>query len=123
MILVVFSESPGVGKTSIARLLASRMRAAYLRIDTIEAALRGAGGGDIGASGYTVANRIAEENLRTGVDVVGDCVNPVSASRDGWRRTAAVAGARIAEIRVICSDEGVRSQGRQCGRPGPAREF
>ena len=38
--LVVFSGLPGVGKTAIARVLATRLHAAYLGVDTIEEALR-----------------------------------------------------------------------------------
>ncbi len=36
--LVVFAGLPGAGKTTIARLLAKRLDAIYLRIDTIGAA-------------------------------------------------------------------------------------
>ena len=103
--LVVFSGLPGVGKSTIARLLSARLRAAYLRVDTIEQAIRSGGVGEVGAAGYEVANRLAVENLRLGRHVVADCVNPVAASREGWRKTASEAAARLAEIRVTCSDE------------------
>ena len=103
--LVVFSGLPGVGKTTIARLLSARLRAVYLRIDTIEQAIRSGGVGAVGAAGYEVANRLAVENLRLGRHVVADCVNPVATSREGWRKTASEAAARLAEIRVTCSDE------------------
>ena len=79
--LVVFSGLPGVGKSTIARLLSARLRAAYLRVDTIEQAIRSGGVGAVGAAGYEVANRLAVENLRLGRHVVADCVNPVAASR------------------------------------------
>jgi tRNA uridine 5-carbamoylmethylation protein Kti12 len=38
--LIVLSGLPGVGKTTIARELASSLKAVYLRIDSIEQALR-----------------------------------------------------------------------------------
>jgi predicted kinase len=41
--LIVFSGLPGVGKTTIARELACSLAAVYLRIDSIEQALRQAG--------------------------------------------------------------------------------
>ena len=38
--LIAFAGLSGAGKTTIARILAQRLGAAYLRIDTIEQALR-----------------------------------------------------------------------------------
>jgi predicted kinase len=39
--LVVFGGLPGTGKTTRARGLAQRLKATYIRIDTVEQALRG----------------------------------------------------------------------------------
>ena len=60
--------------------------------------------------GYVIANALAAENLMLGHVVVADCVNPVQASRDGWRQTASQTSARIAEIEVICSDAALHWQ-------------
>lgn len=38
--LIIFSGLPGCGKSTIARALAKRLGAVYLRIDTIEQAIR-----------------------------------------------------------------------------------
>lgn len=103
--LVVFTGLPGVGKSTVARPLAATLEATYLRIDTIEVAIGSAGVRDVGAAGYTVANALAADNLALGRVVVADCVNPVAASRTGWRAVAAAAGARLAEIRLVCSDQ------------------
>jgi len=104
--LVVFGGLPGTGKTTIARQLAARRSATYLRIDDVEQAIRTAGvlTGDIGPAGYFVANALAASNLTNGVTVVADCVNPVEESRQGWRETAARTQTRIIEIEVVCSD-------------------
>lgn len=104
--MVVFGGLPGTGKTTIARRVAARWSATYLRIDAIEQAIRMAGiiAGDIGPAGYLVANALAVSNLMNGLTVVADCVNPVHDSRQGWRATAARARAKIVEIEILCSD-------------------
>ena len=104
--LVVFGGLPGTGKTTIAKDVARRTGAVYLRIDTIEQAVRSANvlAGDIGPAGYVVANGVAEDNLRLGRTVIADCVNPVEDSRRGWRSVAAAAGAPLIELEIVCSD-------------------
>lgn len=106
VVLVVFGGLPGTGKTTISRALASHLAATHLRIDAIEQAIRNAGvlAGDVGPAGYAVAQAVAEANLAAGRIVVADCVNPVAASRQGWRDVAARSGARLVEVEVVCSD-------------------
>ncbi|MBD8666766.1 putative kinase [Pseudomonas lurida] len=104
--LIVFSGLPGTGKTTIARELARRTGAVYLRIDVIEQAIRDADvlAGDVAASGYGVANALALSNLQLGNTVVADCVNPVRESRDAWKAVATMAEVELINIRVVCSD-------------------
>ena len=104
--LVVFGGLPGTGKTTIARAIATRRAAAYLRIDEIEQAIRSAEvlAAGVGTAGYNVANALAASNLENGVLVVADCANPVRESRQGWRATAARAQTPLLEIELICSD-------------------
>jgi predicted kinase len=99
----------GTGKTTVSRELTRRLAATYLRIDAIEQTLR-AGDHAIGPMGYAVANALAAENLELGRVVIADCVNPVPASREGWRQTALQKSARLAEIEVICSDVALHPQ-------------
>lgn len=103
-LLVAFGGRPGAGKTTLARALARRLGAAYLRIDAVEQAVRDAGLPAEGPVGYGVAQALALANLENGLAVVADSVNPVAASRAGWRAVAARAGARLLEVEVVCSD-------------------
>ena len=77
--LVIFGGLPGTGKSTIARQLAERLRACYLRIDTIEEAIRTSGvlapRSEVGPAGYITTYRLAADNLRMGAWVVADSVN------------------------------------------------
>ncbi len=104
--LIAFAGLAGTGKTTLARALAQQLRATYLRIDTIEQALRDSAtlAAEVGPAGYLVAYALAEANLRLGRIVIADSVNPLRITRDSWRRSAATAAAPIAEVEIICSD-------------------
>ncbi|TWD44638.1 AAA family ATPase [Pseudomonas sp. SJZ131] len=105
--LIVFSGLPGTGKTTIATDLATRRSAVFLRVDTIEQAIRNSGvlAQDVGRSGYMVACELALSNLRLGHTVIVDCVNPVLESRMAWNDVVLEAGVRLVNIEVICSDK------------------
>lgn len=104
--LIIFSGLSGVGKTAIARELARQIDATYLRIDTIEQALRDSASltGPMDDAGYRVAYVLTEENLRLGRTVVADSVNPLNITRAAWLEVAQRAQARALEIEVVCSD-------------------
>ncbi|MBB3835523.1 putative kinase [Xanthomonas arboricola] len=110
--LVVFGGLPGVGKSSIAQALLTQCTAFYLRIDTIEQALResGALANDVGAAGYMTAYALAEANLQPGHVVVADCVNPLPVTRDAWRDVARRTRSRLLEIEGVCSDRKMHRQ-------------
>jgi predicted kinase len=103
--LIILAGLPGAGKTTIARELACQIGAMYVRIDSIEQALR-----DAGAipphedAGYCVAYAITEDNLRLGRTVIADSVNPLSVTREAWVEVAKRAGVDAIEIEIQCSD-------------------
>lgn len=111
-VLISIGGLLATGKTTLAREVARRLRAAYVRIDTVETAVRRAEGGFEAANGwelppgYEVGYALAADQLRVGVDVVVESVNPLSASRDAWRAAALASGGRVLEVEVVCSDPG-----------------
>lgn len=105
---IIFSGLPATGKTTISRELSRRMKAVYLRIDSLECALAGSGVmplEQLGPGGYYAAAAVAVDNLRNGLDVVADSVNPWPDSRRIWLEAAKRAEAAAVKVEVICSDE------------------
>ena len=104
--LIIFGGLPATGKTTIALELAHQMGAVYLRIDSIEQAIRDSTviDGSIDDAGYRVGYAVAEDNLRLGQTVIADSVNPLQLTRDAWIGAADRAGAVAIEVEIICSD-------------------
>jgi len=105
-VLIALSGLPGTGKTTVARHLAAMIGAVHLRVDTIEAALaRSALAiGPAEDAGYLAAHGVARDNLRVGLSVVADSVNPLPVTRRGWREVAAAVEARMLDVEIVCSD-------------------
>jgi predicted kinase len=102
-------ESTGIlSLTVIARELARQIGAVYLRIDSIEQALRDCGrmDGPMNDGGYRAAYAVAGDNLCLGRRVIADCVNPLPPTREAWRTVARQSGVEIFEVEVTCSDQG-----------------
>ena len=119
--LIALGGLPAVGKSTLARSLARRIRAVHLRIDTIEQAMRNTGFTVSGPEGYLVARKLAEDNLRIGRVVIVDSVNPLAVTRDYWRQTAALTETRLVEVELVCSDKREhrrRVESRTTGIPG-----
>jgi predicted kinase len=122
-VLISFAGLPGTGKSSIALGLAVRISAIYLRIDTIEQAIRNSPGvrQAINEEGYRVAHAVAEDNLRLGKTVISDSVNPVQETRDAWREVANLTNSILIEVEVVCSDADahrLRVETRKVAIPG-----
>lgn len=103
-VLYILSGLPGSGKTTIGTQLGTRLRAAYVRIDTIEQGLRDVCSIQPLGEGYALAYRVAADNLRVGMDVVADSCNPIDMTRREWERVASTARAKYVNIELVCSD-------------------
>ena len=106
--IIAFGGLPGVGKTTVARAVAHRLRAAHLRVDAFEAALARQGLvatlEDVGGHGYGLALAAADSCLTAGTDVVVDAVFPVAAARRPFRELASRHAVPVHWLRLICTD-------------------
>lgn len=111
--LIVVCGLPACGKSSVSRILAEDLKATYLQVDTIETAVSRAQhrrGLLTGGEGYEVAYRVAADQLRLGLDVVAECVNPLQLTRESWAEVARCCGASLVEVELVCSDPQVHRQ-------------
>lgn len=112
--LIIFGGLPATGKTTIAKRLAQKLEATYLRIDSIEQAILKdqtvQSMVEVGAKGYLVAYAVALDNLKLGKMVVADSVNPIEITRRAWRDTALNAQVDFLEVEMICSDQVLHQQ-------------
>ncbi len=103
--LYILSGFPGSGKSTLSAALASRCKAFYIRIDTIEQSMRNCGLSVDGPAGYMAGYALALDNLRLGTSVVADSVNPLEITRSAWIDVAQRANVPSVEIEIICSDK------------------
>lgn len=114
--LIILGGLPGTGKSTIGRSLAEKIKAVYLRIDSIEQSIKIARNVnanvnyDIGPEGYIVANAIARDNLEIGLTVIADSVNPISITREEWRQVAKMSNKPFIEIEIICTSKNEHKQ-------------
>ena len=104
--LIVLGGLPASGKSTIAREVARRTGAVWLRVDSMDQAIWASGTAptDLRDWIYRAAQAVAEDNLRLGRDVIGDCVNDIVLTRNGWRSAGLRAGAEIIEVEIVCTD-------------------
>ncbi len=104
---IVFSGLPGCGKTTLSRELAKQLGSVYLRIDSIEAGLKGSylEEEDLKDAGYQAAYAVARDNLKAGLTVIADSVNPIQFCRDGYHKVGKDLDIPVVDIEVTCSNK------------------
>ena len=104
-ILFIFSGLPGIGKSTLSKLIAKEFSAAYLRIDTVEQGLRDLCNYKVQGEGYRLAYRIAGDNLKLGQNVVSDSCNPINLTRKEWEDVATENDCIFINIEILCSNK------------------
>ncbi|MGL6259330.1 AAA family ATPase [Vibrio sp. WXL103] len=118
--LYIFSGLPASGKSTLAKLLAVKAGAMYLRIDTVEQGLRDLCNYKVEGEGYRLSYRIIQDNLRLGMSCISDSCNPIELTRREWQEVAETANAKFVNIAISCSDRAehkLRVQTRECEIP------
>ncbi len=105
--LIILGGLPGTGKSTIGKKLAQKLKAVYLRIDSIEQAIKNTSPNSIQVitEGYAAAYAVAKDNLEIGLTVITDSVNPIEITRSNYRRIAQEINKPYLEIELICSDK------------------
>ncbi|NIY85560.1 AAA family ATPase [Vibrio hepatarius] len=103
-VLYIFSGLPASGKSTLAKLLATKTGAMYVRIDTVEQGLRDFCNIKVEGEGYRLSYRIIRDNLELGLNCISDSCNPIELTRHEWQEVAESVGARFVNIEVSCSD-------------------
>ncbi len=109
MKVIVVSGLPGSGKSTVAEAIARSLSLPVFSIDPIEAAMwrNGITKSQTGIAAYDIAAAEAGEQLRLGLSVVIDAVNPIEAARKTWRKLALDNNASLKIVEVICSDKDI----------------
>ena len=97
----IISGLPGVGKTTLAKALSSRISAVYLRVDTVEKGLIDLCNFKVEGEGYRLSYRIASDNLELGNVVASDSCNPISLTRREWQEVASSKDVPYTNIEVV----------------------
>ncbi len=105
--LILISGLPGVGKTSLAEIVAARTGSVHLSIDAVEESILACGlppGWQVGVAAYEAARAMAELNTRLGRSVIIDAVNDSEDARQTWRAAAARTSSRIDFVHLVVAD-------------------
>lgn len=122
-VLVAMAGLQGAGKSTVAGLLAARLRAVLVSVDPLESALARAGieaSFERGLAAYLVAEEVARANLALDAHVVVDAANYVPQARAMWTRLGETAAARCVFVDVVCSDEALHRSRIEARRRGLA---
>ncbi len=99
-VFTIFSGLPGTGKSTLAQLLSQTTGAMYVRIDTVETALKALCQFEPEGEGYELSGRIIADNLNLGVSAIADSCNPIALTRRAWEQVAVDCGVAYQNVQM-----------------------
>lgn len=107
MVLAVFAGLPGVGKSTLAALVATALPATVLAVDTVDFTLQRYDVTEArpGYAAYGVVAALAEVQLGIGHHVIIDAMNPVRAARQLWVDLSEKVHVPLRVVEVVCGDD------------------
>jgi predicted kinase len=106
--LIIIAGLPGSGKSTIAESLAEKLSVPLFSVDPIESSIIQSGlqrSFATGLAAYIVAETLASEQLKHGLSVIIDAVNPVQEARDMWHNLAQTQHATLIIIECALESE------------------
>ena len=102
----IFSGLPGVGKTTLAKLLTKSIKnTAYYRIDSIEYFLKKEYYNELTKQDYELTYYLAKENLELSNNIIIDCCNPINESRELLNKLSEISLIKVVNIEIICTNQ------------------
>ena len=107
--LTIVSGLPGSGKSRLAEGIAKQLFVPVFSVDPIESSILKTGiqrSFETGLAAYVVAETLAAEQLKLGMSVIIDAVNPVPEDREAWRKLAKKYNAKLIIIECHLNENG-----------------
>ncbi len=110
--IIVISGLPGSGKSTVAEAIAKKLQSPLLSVDPVESSILKSGiarSFESGLVAYIVVRTLASEQLKLGMSVIIDAVNPVKEAREMWHELKEKHNAKLF-INECLLDEQVHKQ-------------
>lgn len=105
--LIVVCGLPGSGKSTLAEAISRRVLAPIFSVDPIESGIIKAGikkSSKTGLAAYTVAETLADEQLKLDHSVIIDAVNAQDIAKQMWRELGKKHNAELVIVECVCAD-------------------
>jgi len=106
--LIVVSGLPGSGKSTVSEAIAEQLKFPIFSVDPIESSILKSGlakNYETGLAAYIVTQNLASEQLKLGMSIIIDAVNPVNEARAIWHKLEKEYNAKLIIIECTLDKE------------------